>query len=300
MGWQLPRSIMRMYGAFLYECCAVTHIGNRRGNQEDNFFMGELLTRQDQADMSQEGLKHMEKRLSLDNGRNRIFAVSDGMGGHRDGEVASCMAVEALCRFVSEDRRYACRRRRDKYAYIQAFQHMIRQTNREMLAASGKGGGDGMGATLSGVIAFADEIVPFNIGDSSTFLYECGRLRKLTAEDTETAGFGGSGGEAFPAGARRLTKYFGLPESGGILTAAISAPAPIRSGQMYLICSDGLTDSLTAREIEAVFIVCGGDAGRTADTLVQSALAAEGGGHDNITAVVVKIDKGGLRIAGKA
>ncbi len=194
MGWQLSGSIMRMGGAFLYECCAVTHIGNRRGNQEDNFFMGELLTRQEQAGMSQAGQRRMEKRLSLDNGRNRIFAVSDGMGGHRDGEVASYMAVEALRRFAGEDRCCVCRRRKDKYAYIQAFQHMIRQTNREMLDASGNGAGDGMGATLNGVIAFADEIVPFNIGDSSSFLYECGRLRRLKGGDTVAAGFGGAEG----------------------------------------------------------------------------------------------------------
>lgn len=313
MGWQLFGSglngIRRTGRTFLYECCAIAHIGNHRANQEDNFFIGEFLTRQEQASMSQAEQKAVRKNLTADNGRNRIFAVSDGMGGHRDGEIASCMAVEALVQFIDADRTAAFRRRRDKFAYIQEFQRMIWQTNREMLAYSGKeGGGDGMGSTLSGLIAFADEMVPFNIGDSSVFLYEDGRLRKLTSDDNEAAAFGKSGrcfglpaddgaesGEggriSLMDGGRRLTKYFGLPESGGMLTAAISEPIPLRGGQVYLICSDGLTDSLAAGEIERILAVHESSADRMADRLIENALAAEGGGHDNITAVVLKIQK---------
>lgn len=296
MGWQLSGgglSGIRGRGRiFLYECCAVAHIGNRRANQEDNFFMGEMLTREEQAGISQTGRRAVKKTLTADNSRNRIFAVSDGMGGYRDGEIASCMAVEALRPFAGRDRARAFYGRRDKFAYIQDFQRMIRETNRDMLAYSGgDGGGDGMGSTLSGLIAFADEMVPFNIGDSSVFLCERGRLRKLTADDTEAAVFGGNDGIPARNPGRRLTKYFGLPESGGVLVAAISGPIPIRGGQIYLICSDGLTDSLTAGEIKEILDPHGCGAGEMADRLIEKTLAADGGGYDNITAVVLKIQK---------
>lgn len=293
MGWQLSGSgLKRTDGMFLYTCCAVIHIGNYRTNQEDNFFVGELLTEEERGRMSQTTQRYVRKSLTSDNSRNRIFAVSDGMGGHRDGEIASYMAADALRQFTIEDQSKAFRRPKDKFAYIRDFQYMIRQTNRKMLTYSEKDGGeDAMGATLSGLIAFADEIVPFNIGDSVVFIYEGGRLRKLTVNDNEAAKFGENSGAAMIAGGRRLTKYFGLPESGGMLTAAMSKPIPICSGQMYLICSDGLTDSLSDREIEAVFSDCGNDASKTADRLMERALSAEGGGQDNITTVVVKIHK---------
>ena len=69
--------------AFFYECSAVTHIGTRRKNHEDNFYIGEMLTSLEQASLSQTGPRSVRKSIAADNGRNRIFAVSDGMGGHK-------------------------------------------------------------------------------------------------------------------------------------------------------------------------------------------------------------------------
>ena len=275
--------------AFVYDCAAVTHIGRCRANHEDNFFIGKLLAPQEQAALSQSVRKCIQKSLSAENARNRIFAVSDGMGGHKNGEAASFLVADALRRFACADTGKAFRKRRDKFAYIQKFQDMVRKTNREMLSCEeGEDEAEGMGATLSGVILFADEIVPFNIGDSSVFLYADGQLRKLTRDDNEAAWPGSSKTGALQAG-RRLTKYFGLPESGGVLAAAFSAPIPLRGKQMILAASDGLTDSLSPSDIAGVLASCPGDAGRAAEALAQHALAAENGGRDNITAAVLQV-----------
>lgn len=278
--------------AFCYECAAISHIGSRRRNHEDNFFIGELLTPDEQASLSQSGRKYIQKNLSADNSRNRIFAVSDGMGGHRDGEVASCMVAEALRSFTDDSLPKAFRRRRDKFAYVQNFQNMVRQTNRKMLECSDGGREtDHMGATLSGIILFADETAPFNIGDSSTFLFENDELKKLTVDDNEASWFEKNVRGEPEAKGRRLTKYFGLPESSGVLTAAISDPVPIREGQIFLISSDGLTDCMPDEKIAGVLADHSRDIRKTADILIESALAAENGGRDNITAVLLKIKK---------
>lgn len=278
--------------SFSYECAVVSHIGNRRKKHEDNFFIGELLTSCEQASLSQQGNNCITKRRITDNSRNRVFAVTDGMGGHRDGEVASCMAAEALSRFTGSRQEKACCGRQDKFAYVQAFQDMIRQTNRAMLAYPGTEGGAGqMGATLSGAILFADEIVPFNIGDSSTFLFENHALRKLTVDDNEAQRLRSIGNVGHVSGGKGLTRYFGLPESCGVLTARISDPIPMRDGQILLISSDGMTDCLSEETIAAILAGEPGDAGTMAGALLEQTLAAEGGGHDNITVVVVKIQR---------
>lgn len=285
--------------AFLYECVAISHIGNHRKNNEDNFFIGESLTAHEQASMSQSGEKYRKKRVVADSGKNRIFAVSDGMGGHQDGEVASCMAVEALGQFDSLGQERACCRRQEKFAYIQAFQDMIQQTNRNMLKYSGAEEGIGqMGATLSGAIFFADEFVPFNIGDSSTFLYERGNktLRKLTVDDNEAARLQKIGGGKPGSKGKRLTKYFGLPESEGALTATLSSPISIQDGQTLLISSDGLTECLSQEDIVRVLSGNMGDIGATADALIGHALTAKNGGHDNITVVVIKIQREHMKL----
>ena len=103
--------------------------------------------------------------------------------------------------------------------------------------------------------------------------------------------FGGSGRISPGDAGRRLTKYFGLPESGGMLAAAMSEPIPIRDGQIYLICTDGLTDSLATGEIKEILASYGSSVSETADRLIEKALVSDGGGRDNTTAVVLKIQK---------
>lgn len=276
---------------FFFECSAATHIGNRRRNNEDNFFIGAgtLLSLEEQQSMSQSQTRMIRKATCLDGTANRIYAVSDGIGGHRDGETASRVTVEMLSAFSLRHQMKACGRRREKYAFIQAFQDLIGQTNMSMLDPSGGLDADGMGATLTGVLCFADEAAAFNIGDSSTFLYENGSIRKLTVDDNEAERFKGTDTALLEAHGRRLTKYLGMPRSCGALTARISPPVPLRPGQIYLMASDGLTDCLTPDGLAQAILEAGCAPGPASVRLVEAALEQEGGGRDNITVVLVKV-----------
>ncbi|GHU38902.1 phosphatase [Clostridia bacterium] len=279
--------------AFSFECVAVTHIGNRRKNNEDNFFIGELLTPEEQGAMSQSGNKIFRKNLIVDGSSNRVFAVSDGMGGHEHGEVASYIAVSALNDFVVKHKGKASRWRKDKFAYIQEFQEVVGQANSKILDyAAENNATDNMGATLSGLIVFSDEVAPLNIGDSSTFLYENDALRKLTADDNEISIWRDNAKHTeLEAHGKRLTKYFGLPKSSGILTAAISSPVPLRAEQIYLIASDGLTDFLSVDSISQIIGRNTGNLEKISDELVETVLSGDDSGRDNITVVMLKITK---------
>ncbi len=278
---------------FSFRCTAVTHIGNRRRNNEDNFFIegGALLSSDEQQSMSQIECRSIKKSSSFDGTANRIYAVSDGMGGHRDGEIASRIVVEALASLSSQHQAKASFKRQEKFEFIQLFQEMIAQTNAEILNLSGDFDPSGMGATLTGVLFFTEEAVSFNIGDSSTFLYENGSIQKLTIDDNEAELFKANGTTSADSSGKRLTKYFGMPRSCGILTARISSPIPLRSGQIYLIASDGLTDYLSLDEMAQAIKRNDCNPDSIASQLIENVLNLENGGHDNITAVVVKVYK---------
>lgn len=277
--------------AFSFRCAAITHIGNERKNHEDNFYIGEgqYLSAEEQRSMSQLACRSVQ-RFTEDRGTvNRIYAVSDGMGGHKDGEIASRIVVEAIDSFSRRNRAKASVKQREKYALIQRFQEMVAQTNAEILEQSGGFDPAGMGATLSGVLFFAKEAVSFNIGDSSTFLYENGFLRKLTVDDNEAQALRETGAAPTGTNGKRLTKYFGVPESYGVLTARISMPVPLRPGQLYLLASDGLTDDLSMGELTETIRREYSDPERIAVQLTEKVLNRENGGHDNITVVAVKV-----------
>lgn len=276
---------------FSFHCTAVTHIGNRRSNNEDNFFIGNgtFLSSDEQRSMSQLECRFIKKSTVFDGAVNRIYAVSDGMGGHRDGEIASRIIAEALTSFSCRHQAKASVRQREKYEFIQLFQNMVVQTNAEILNQSGDFDPSGMGATLTGVLFFAKEAVSFNIGDSSTFLYEDNYIQKLTVDDNEAEYFRAAGASLMDAAGKRLTKYFGMPRSCGILTARISLPVPLRSGQIYLLASDGLTDYLGLEELAETIKKGDSNPDSIATQLVKNVLNQGNGGHDNITVVVVKV-----------
>lgn len=277
---------------FSYECFAITHIGSRRRNNEDNFFIGNgaILSLDEQQSMSQAENKIVRKSTYMDGILNRIIAVSDGMGGHKHGEVASRMVVEAVSSFSQQNQMRAFNRRQDKFGFIQSFQNMVYQTNEKILdCAGGDFEADIMGATLTGLILFADEAAAFNIGDSSTFLYENHVVRKLTTDDNEAERFKDIDVTLLEANGKRLTKYFGMPRSCGTLTARISQPVPLRPEQIYIIASDGLTDYFSLDDLSAM--ITGGECNPSivSEQLVEGALNKENGGRDNITVVVLKV-----------
>ncbi len=278
--------------AFAFDCIALTHIGKRRKNNEDNFYIGDLLEREEQRAMSQTNVKAVQKVTMNSGAAHMIFAISDGMGGCEDGEIASYIAVDSIKKFVGAHRQRSSRRHEDKYEYVREFQELIGQINTDILEyAAANNKYDNVGTTLCGLIAFADEIVPFNIGDSSAFLFEGGQMAKLTTDDNERSIFLCEDSQHWPDQGKRLTKYCGLPLSGGVMSAAMSTPVLLRPGQIYMIASDGLTDSVSLDDISRVLGESAGSMEEDAAELLSYALNSSNGGSDNITIVLIKVIK---------
>jgi len=204
--------------------------------------------------------------------RLRLFAVADGMGGHRAGEVASATALEALRAAVASGR---------------ALDDAIASANDAVYAkAADDSGLRGMGTTLTAVVASGDGVlVVGHVGDSRAYLVHGGELDQITEDHSLV--------EELVREGRLTPEQAVVHPQRSIITRALGIdptvevdvyPVELRPGDRILLCSDGLTTMVRPVEI-ATILRREPDPGRAADLLVDAANAA--GGEDNITTIVV-------------
>lgn len=214
----------------------------------------------------------------LERPERRIWAVADGMGGHAFGELASQMTVDALDALPAAGSL--------PQAIAQA-QDCLQAVNTALLAAASERQVPVIGTTLVLLLAWERAAACVWVGDSRIYLCRGGGLHQLTRDHNQFEELRASGqlsaadALALP-GAGMITRALG---AGPILQPDV-AELQVSDGDLFLLCSDGLSNAVGAR---AMFdaLTCG-DCARAAELLVESALAA--GGRDNISAVVVRAD----------
>ena len=213
-----------------------------------------------------------------------LWAVADGMGGHRGGEVASEIACDTVARSF------------DRHT-IEGLVEAIEQANSAVYQA-GSGDPDltGMGTTIVALAVVDhddDELLAIaNVGDSRGYRYSEGELDQLTTDHSLVADLVREGSlspdEAAVHPQRNiLTRVLGVYDEVPVDAFAVEP----RHGDRYLLCSDGLFNEVPEEGIATVLRRLP-DPADAAEELVR--LAREGGGRDNITVVVVDvIDDGG-------
>lgn len=204
-----------------------------------------------------------------------VFLVADGMGGHRNGDVAATQVVEAFGALAERDWLDPL----DLHAAIGAAGERIR--------ALGTGRG-APGSTVSGVGLTESGGVPcwlvFNIGDSRVYRIQADTLEQISVDHSEAEELRQAGqvDAARRTSRNVITRALGagqrtIPEADQWLIPALG-------GDRLLICTDGLTGELTDQLIEATLLTRL-DPQTAADDLVRAAVAA--GGRDNVTAIVL-------------
>ena len=246
-------------------------VGKVRSNNEDNFYCDGLI----RSDVSQ----NADFQTGSAKASRFLAAVCDGMGGEACGELASLLAVQHLAPCaLSDAAEWAV-------SDLQAANDAICLTARA-------GGGQPMGSTATLLYIDRDTAIPVNVGDSRIYLLRDGCLQQLTTDHCKSERLV-SLGLLTPEQARshpskhELTQYLGIPRTEMLLEPQIGAPLPLRPGDTFLLCSDGLTDMVDDAAI-AHTLISSGSAGKMAQSLVQQALAA--GGRDNVTVLVVQVD----------
>jgi protein phosphatase len=181
-----------------------------------------------------------------------LFIVSDGLGGHLAGEVASKAVVTVLPKLI-ERRLEGLASTRTRIIEL-SLREAVLELNQHLQAESaGKPGLQGMGATLSMVMIQMNQRTAHlvNMGDSRIYLYRQGRLSQLT-EDHSIAALLIKHGEIDPESARdypgrsQLSRYIGM---GGEVYPDTHSMA-LQDGDRLLLCSDGLTSMLSDERIQ--------------------------------------------------
>ncbi|MCL2781068.1 MAG: protein phosphatase 2C domain-containing protein [Actinomycetia bacterium] len=211
----------------------------------------------------------------------RLLAVADGMGGHAAGEVASKIVITAMER-LDEDRPPG-----DLLATLRAA---VLDANRGIADAIERDARlDGMGTTLTAMRFFGGHVGLAHVGDSRAYLLRGERLTQITHDDTYVQSLVDAGQLTPDQAAHHPRKSVILRAlMGGDVEPDVSI-RETRRGDRYLLCSDGLSDVVTAETIAAA--LGEGDPQFAADRLVE--LALRGGGPDNVTVIVADVVEGG-------
>ena len=243
-----------------------THTGSVREVNEDA-----VSTVLDQRETL--GLEDKDQRA-----RGHLFAISDGMGGHAAGEIASNLVVETLFRSY-----YASESPAVQDSLAQAITDANRAVCDEAVANPGYAG---MGATLVVAVLQNDELVIGNIGDSRAYLFRDGVISQITHDHSWVA-------EQVTAGVLTKEKASRHPYR-NVITRSLGPerdPKPdffhlqTQPGDSLLICTDGLSNLLSDDELARFLGAYPSD--QAADILLEQTL--ERGAPDNVTFVLIDI-----------
>ena len=240
---------------------AASRVGCVRSNNEDMVLVGSSFIRNDA----------LRKTIELTPEKRTLLAVADGMGGHQSGEVASSDALHNLHFFFNDlpAGLTAGEFNEMMVVWLESINNII----------DSKGSVDerfkGMGTTLVGIAYNNGNFFSMNCGDSRLYRLRNGALQQLTTDHSLNTMLGSSKHSSI------ITNCIG----GGCKNSymdIVRMTDDIQPSDIYLLCSDGLSDMLNDQQIEVLL-----KSGADADALCLAAI--EAGGFDNVSACVIEI-----------
>ncbi len=248
---------------FTLDVAQRTDIGRKRATNEDNLI----------SVVPQDG--------HLLQAKGALFVVSDGMGGHSRGEVASALAVQKVKEYYYQDL---------QDDIPTALQQAIKQANVTIYQANEAervqgASGFGMGATCVAAVLHDQMLYAANVGDSRVYVLHEGQLRQVTRDHSLVAQLV-ERGEITPAEARthekrnQIYRSLGLPE-----VEADLFTEPVQEGDTLILCTDGLSAVVQDEDLRAIVEQYGPE--ESVQHLI--ARANDEGGPDNVTAIVVRV-----------
>lgn len=251
--------------SLILDAACLCHTGRLRKNNEDNFyFNGRCL----EAEHS--GLRQPEV-MAAPLTKEICLALFDGMGGESYGELASFAAASRLQTYS--------RKLSDYFIPARKFlKDLSRELNGAVVEQKASLHTEHMGSTMAACFFTRTDVYICNVGDSRAYRLREGEFLQLSKDHVER----------LPEGSRGkapLTQYLGLdPEE--LRLEPYIAKGDLRHGDMYLLCSDGLTDMLSNLEIADIL-----HRAESMEHCVQELVdqALEHGGRDNVTVIACRI-----------
>lgn len=211
----------------------------------------------------------------LDLPERGLWAVADGMGGHAAGDVASRRVVDALAALPPAT---------SLGSQVSAVYQCLQTVNRDLCQEAQRRREQVIGSTVVVLLAQGSHVVVIWAGDSRAYRYRNGRLEQLTRDHSRVEEMVSQGlidrdqAELHPA-ANIVTRAVGVEES----LQPDSEMFEVADGDMFFLCSDGLTKEIRNDEIGRILAI--GDEYKACSLLVERALAQ--GARDNVSVIVI-------------
>jgi serine/threonine protein phosphatase PrpC len=219
-------------------------------------------------------------RIFLGSPKGVLIAVADGMGGHKGGEVASQLAIEVLGRTFFDGNSDPQSDLHRAFLEANAAIYQESQQHAEL---------QGMGTTCTALVIRSGVAYATHVGDSRLYMVRGGDIYLMTEDHSAVMELVRQGtltlAEArHHADKNVITRALGSrPE---VEPSHWNEPLPVRIGDKFIICSDGLYDRMEDSEIRSV--VLSKTSADACVTLIE--LAKQRGGYDNITVAVVGLE----------
>lgn len=245
-----------------------THVGMKRSHNEDSFLLVPS---------------------------HQLYVVADGMGGHACGEVASGMSVETIQEFFSrtaedDDATWPCRAERNLNMTANRLKAAIELANHYIFEqAQSDSRFRGMGTTVVGVAFDGQHVNVAHVGDSRVYRLRNGVLTMLTEDHSllndykKMASLTEEEEKNFPH-KNIIVRALGMKDR-VLVDVTTERPEP---GDIYLLCSDGLTGEVDDAELRDIIEDHGTDLDGACDAMIES--ACQHGGKDNITTVLIRVE----------
>jgi protein phosphatase len=216
------------------------------------------------------------------NAKNKLFLVADGMGGHAAGEIASRIAASTVEEVVATQG--------DPTSNFEDVLRLAAQEANGRIYEAQRRTAEygGMGSTLT-VLAFRESSYYIvHVGDSRTYRLRAGVLEQLTRDHSLVW-------PLFESGALSKKDLSRHPQK-NLITRSMGLYPEVEvdfecgeacEGDLFLLCSDGLTDVLSDEDIRDLLLCAGANSQELSDFLVDEANRC--GGPDNVTVVVVRL-----------
>ncbi len=254
----------------ILEAYVCSDVGVQRPGNEDNLYFNGLVKEESEGSFT-----HYEK-MNVKKSR-AVFGVFDGMGGYANGEHAAFITAETARKILKENK---------KGDPQELLKKISVESNMAVCEEIKNNSGQRMGSTLAMLYFEGTHFNLCNIGDSPIYVMRKGELRKLSKEHTEAETYTKIYGEAPPKGKKfPLTQHIGMSENLDRLNPFFLREN-VNEGDIFLICSDGLTDMLDDAEILRI-VNSSRPVSGMGKILLHNAL--DHGGKDNITFILAKV-----------
>jgi protein phosphatase len=277
------------------EIHAASHVGRVRKGNEDNYLVLNIARGKAWTGSQDEGEFVIESQTFEMDDHGVLLAVSDGMGGALAGEVASTMAVETVSEKMldvdtdstltpEEADHYLISRLYEATVFANHLIHQQGRTDSQF---------QGMGATFTGMCVTPRSADIVQVGDSRAYLVRLGKIYQITKDQSLVQQLIDAQ-QISPEEAETHTLKNVILQALGAQNEVypVSARVEPHRNDVFLLCSDGLSNKLSANEMQQIILDNFDQLQNGCATLIK--MANENGGEDNITVVVVKITGEGM------